>query len=368
MPKNFLITSHTEGYAPFEQMTLLYGLVKSLKKYFPDCFIILASQSNVEYDTQKLVDYVIIDKVSSNKLHGQGEYQLVKAGLSILEKFNKKDCFKICYDFVIDDTNYKIFDQWLSYNKDFVSCKWNGESGIGTWVWYATLEFQKIIFDYEVLDIYFEGKVLKTITDKSLLDRCYIFDNQESMFNNDWFSRCDLVHQAGKVLKHNYGWVAAVINLTDKSEDTLIYWILFLLAQSRMPHHILIIDSRTDKIDLRTNEQYQKIFNILAKKNITWNLIYKLSQNELLQHFIDLGFEWIWLVDDISKIETDSLKNLVQYTILNYNVGILTDDSDNFFFRNKVILPDKENMLDMKNFLIDKMKETSYTINSLIKN
>jgi hypothetical protein len=360
MSKSFLITSHTEGVHAFEQRTILNGLVKSLKHYFPDCFIVVASQSEVEVDTQQIADYVIIDRETINEPYGAGEIALLSAGLKTMERFGRKDCYKIVYDFLIDDTNYHVFDQWLTHDKEFVGCYWHSAGlGVGSWIWYGTVEIQKQILDFGPLNTYLECTLLESIQNKHLINRCYLYEDNASMFNGDWFDRCDLVHAGGTVLKHNYGTVVAAVELTDETECYIPMIVAQIADQTKRPNHLVLIDRRTAKEDLRTKEVYQGIFELLGDRQISWNLIFYAGPKHTLDHLADLGQTWCWLVNNKKYLGRDSLKEFYRLIMLGRNIGTLTDASGNFFYKNKLVSSEGLNT-DIRQHVVDKMLEIGY--------
>lgn len=359
MKKSFLVVSHTEGGHPFEQRTILKVLVSNLKKLFPDCFVLIASNCEVEYEIQKIVDYVLIDKITHNIPHGYAELQLVKKGLQILKEFECQNVFKLAYDFIIDESNYHVFDQWLSHNKDFVSCYWTFHGlGIGTWVWYSKIDLAQQIFDFNNLECFAEWRVLQSIQEKNLLDRCYLYENSEKLFDGDW-SKCDLVNHGGRVLKYNYGTVCAVLPLNDNSEISIFLTLQSLVYQLKKPNHVLFIDYRTEKKDLRTIPQYQELFSKLSEAFISWNLIYYSGENATLHHLKDLNHNWCWLIDPTKFIQIDHLRNIYTCFIKDTKLGCILDQNQNLVYRNHIVDISDSNF-NLTNYVIENMKKTNY--------
>jgi hypothetical protein len=324
MSKSFLITSHTEGAHPVEQRTILNGLVKSLKHYFPDCFIVLASQSNVEFETQNFADYVVVDKLTSNVPHGAGEVALINTGLDVLEQFGRHDCFKLCYDFIIDDTNYQSFDQWQSHGKEFVSCWWhNNVLGIGSWAWYATVEMQRKLFSFKDLDRFLEKKILDTITDQNLMDRCFIYETANQLLNNTWSTHGDVVHSGGNVLKHNYGKIASIVVSNERDNLSLPIVLHMIINQTKLPDRLIIFDNNTIKVDLRTIPVYNNIFTQCQQKGIAWNVVFG---NQLDIAPVE-DCTWSWTVDENNIPTHTELENLYRYTILNSSANYIEYNS-----------------------------------------
>lgn len=360
MSKNFLITSHTQGLYPFEQEALLEGLVVALKKYFPDCFVLVASQSPVSSEVQAIADYVVVDRSTVNFPYGAGEVALITAGLDVMEQFGKKDCFKIVYDFVINDSNYTLFDQWLNHNKDFVGCYWKTDGlGIGSWIWYGTVEMQRAAIDFDSLDHYLEKKILNSFESKQLLDRCYIYDDHHAMFNGDWFENCDLVHSGGSVLKHFYGTVSVVIELSDLNQSLVPFTIQSLIEQIKKPNHLVIVDARTVKSDLRNDTLYQRLFSGLNNAGISWNLIYYVDQSHILKHLEDLGYTWCWFVDPYKDIPNSALGSLYKKIILDRSLALVSSEKNGVLYKNYSLKFGEINT-SAQQYILDEMENRQY--------
>lgn len=324
MSKSFLITTHTEGKNSLEKSAITLGLLKSLKHYFPDCFIVLVSQSNLELDIQRYADYVVIDKLSPDVPHGAGEVALINAGLDVLEQFGRKDCFKMCYDFIIDDTNYLSFDRWKSHGKNFVSCWWrNNVLGIGSWVWYATVEIQRKMFSFKGLDRFLEKKILDTITEQELMEQCCIYDNEELMLNNTWKTHGDIVHDGGNRLKHNYGTVACAV-VSNNRETSLLPLVLHsIVNQTKLPDRLVLFDNNAEKVDLRTIPIYNNIFAQCEQKGIAWSVVFG-NNLELVKQF---GTNWCWQVNENTSISNTELESLYKETIMKFGINDVKNNS-----------------------------------------
>lgn len=324
MSKNFLITAHTQGSNSFIRQTIAEGLLKSLRYFFPDCFIVLASQSDVTFETQQYADVVVIDKVSTNVPYGAGEVALVHAGLEVLERFGRTDCFKLVYDFAIDETNYMSFDNWQSHGKDFVSCWWRSNGlGIGTWVWYGTVDILKKIYSFDYLDMLVEHKILSTVTEQGLINHCFIYENEHEMLNNTWVTHGDLVNAGGAYLKHNYGTVACAV-VSNSRENSLLPLVLHsVVNQSRSPEWLILFDNNAEKVDLRTIPVYNNIFSQCEQRGIIWSVVFG-NDLEFVKH---LGVNWCWQVDENASISNTELEMLYKTTITNFGITDIKNNS-----------------------------------------
>lgn len=314
--KNFIITSHTEGENSVVKKTLLHGLVKSIKRYYPDSYVIIASQCEVEYETQVLADYVIINRSFLNVPHGAGEVESLNAALTVLESQEKTDCFKLCYDFIINDSNYHVFDEWRRHNKAFVSCWWNTYgAGIGSWIWYGTISFQKNLLNFPVFDMFLEQKFLKIIEENQLFDQCYIYDTPDAMLANTWEYCGDQAIGSGTGLKRDYGSVLAVIPSTDRTTSVLPLVYHAVVNQKLKPAHLQIIE-RTEFVDLRNDPVYQKLFNLCEQNGINWSVVF--SPN--VEQAILPGFTWCWCLDENVIPAYNELETLYRATILDHTI------------------------------------------------
>lgn len=328
-------------------------------------FVVVASQSPVGSDIEQLADYVIIDRQTVNEPHGVGELALVRAGLEIMERFNRPHCYKITYDFVIDHTNYWVLDSWKNQNRDFVSCIWRTVGiGVGSWAWWGTIEIQKQIFNSIMLDNYLEHEIRDSINLQGLADRCFFYETKEKMFyggDDVWFSRCDLVHAGGTVLKHNYGSIITVARLTDENSGWFNTQLWNLINQSKKIDHLLIVDRRRHKSDIRIDDQYQMVLRKAVESNTTWNLIFDPGDDRKLLEYIDkLDHAWCWIVDSDSIPNTGVLENFYQQIMINfYDLGSLTDSDKNLFFRNHKIEYEKK-INNLVEYILDSFDNTNY--------
>jgi len=183
---SFLITSHTEGKHRGIQEKLLIDLVNSFKKYFPGCYVIVASASDVPEAIKKTADYIHIEKstpLPPPALHGNGELALIKAGLDKLYSEQRDWVYKFTYDFIIDERNKDMIYEWFKVaktrNKSFVGTTWVDIKGsqwdvafqqgtVGTWLYYGNVQFLKKMFDNMNLDNIIERKVTQYFKENKL--------------------------------------------------------------------------------------------------------------------------------------------------------------------------------------------------------
>lgn len=316
--KNFIITSHTEGKNAFVKKTLLHGLVQSIKKYWPESYVIIASQSEVEYDTQLLADYVVVNRSFQDIPHGVGEVESLNAALTVLESQGKTECYKLCYDFIINDSNFHVFDEWKSHNKDFVACWWNSIGlGVGTWIWYGTTDFQRKILNFPVLDMFLEQKVLQIIENNQLFDQCYIYETPNAMLANTWEFCGDQAISGGSGLKRDYGSILAVVQSKNRLASVLPLVYHSVVTQKLKPAHLLLVDSGAEFVDLRHDPVYQKLFQLCEHAGISWSVIFSTNVDQVLPP----GFMWRWDLDENTIPAYNELETLYRATILDHTIS-----------------------------------------------
>lgn len=314
--KNFIITSHTEGENSVVKKALLHGLVKSIKLHWPNSYVIISSQSEVEYETQCIADYIITNRSFQNIPYGSGEVDSIKSALALLKSQGKHSCYKIGYDFVINESNCFILDEWANHKKEFVSCWWNSaRSGIGSWLWFSTVSFMEQLLSFPVLDSFLEEKFLSMVHYNQWFDRCYLYDSANEMLANTWDTCGDLVLNGGNVLKRDYGSVLAVIPSTDRTTSVLPLVYHAVVNQKLKPAHLQIIE-RTEFVDLRNDPVYQKLFNLCEQNGINWSVVF--SPN--VEQAILPGFTWCWCLDENVIPAYNELETLYRATILDHTI------------------------------------------------
>lgn len=313
MTKNFIITSHTAGNNSLIKRAFLINLVKSIKTYWPDSFIIVGSQSEVEADVHTYADYVLVDKHTVNEPHGAGELQLVKLCLGILEHLGKADSYKMTYDFVINDQNCHVFDEWRSHGKEFVSCWWENTCvGIGSWLWYGSVAMQRRILDFDTLEYFLEKKILDSVESKGLLEACYLYDTPDQMLAGTWGTCGDQIISGGASLKRDYGKVIAVVQTKSRNSSSLPLVLQAIATQSEPPASLLIVDSNIEIVDMRNIPMYNSIFKKCESRNIHWGVVF----NNAIGPVIPKDFMWCWLVDENTIPDYNELEALYKTTVV----------------------------------------------------
>lgn len=103
---------------------------------------------------------------------------------------------------------------------------------------------------------------------------------------------------------------------TYKRYDTTLPLALFsIINQTRKPDKLVIFDDNEDPIDLRENQLYSYIFQIMEEKKIDWEVIYGQRKGQHYNHQFanTMGYDWVWRMDDDTVAEQNVLETLCSY-------------------------------------------------------
>ena len=97
-----------------------------------------------------------------------------------------------------------------------------------------------------------------------------------------------------------------------------------IINQTRLPDKLVIFDDNDEPKDMRQEMIYQYFFQMLDIKKIPWEWVYaeKKGQHHIHQKANEMGFDWVWRVDDDAIPEPDVLGNLLGYTTIE-NIGAI---------------------------------------------
>jgi Glycosyl transferase family 2 len=349
---NFLITSHTTGNNQHIKEKLLCDLVKSFKHYFPGCYVVVASASDVPDELLQgethggLADCVLIDKTTVNDppaLHGNGELALVNHGLDHFASIGKEWVAKFTYDFIINDSNFNMINEWEkiadTQNKDFVGTTWVDIKGsqwdvklqqgtVGTWMYYGRVSFLKEMFDTMKLDNIIERKVTDFLNINRKWQNVYLYPSANDMLGGTWEACGDLVTNAGESLKPSFQNKPVVTSVKSDKKTVLVslctrnrYFTTLPMAlssislQTRVPDKVIIYDDGEHK-NLNDNKMFTHIFSTLMKKGCTVWMDWE--GKGLGQHIHDsranhAGFDYVYRFDDDEVMEHDVIERLLKH-------------------------------------------------------
>lgn len=91
-----------------------------------------------------------------------------------------------------------------------------------------------------------------------------------------------------------------------------------IINQTTLPDKLVIFDDNDEPKDMRQEMIYQYFFQMLDIKGIKWEWLFaeKKGQHYIHQAANQMGFDWVWRVDDDCIPEPNVLGNLLGYTSL----------------------------------------------------
>jgi len=115
--------------------------------------------------------------------------------------------------------------------------------------------------------------------------------------------------------------VLCSISTRGRYDTTLHLAIQSVIMQTKKVDRLVIFDDNDHPRDLRENQVYQYLFNMLDVKGIAWEFIFAERKGQHFNHqrANKMGFEWVWRLDDDTIAEPDCLEKL--FACIGPNVG-----------------------------------------------
>ena len=104
-------------------------------------------------------------------------------------------------------------------------------------------------------------------------------------------------------------------------DTTLPLAISSVLNQTMKIDKLIVYDDNDEPKDLRENQIYKHLFEVMNYKGIQWEWVFALKKGQHYSHQManEKGFEFVWRVDDDCRPEQNVLENL--YKHMTPNVG-----------------------------------------------
>jgi hypothetical protein len=102
-------------------------------------------------------------------------------------------------------------------------------------------------------------------------------------------------------MEYKYADVTAVVPTCGRYFSSLPLTIMAIINQEVLPSHLIIYDDSPDKLDLRTNKLWAKIFKTIEAKGINWSVLFGEGKGQAVLHnrsIADATTKYIWRVDD----------------------------------------------------------------------
>jgi hypothetical protein len=100
-------------------------------------------------------------------------------------------------------------------------------------------------------------------------------------------------------------------------DTTLPLTLMAIVNQSKLPDKLIVFDDNDNPKDLREELFYQHFFRICAEKRLEWEVVFafKMGQHHIHQIANNMGYDWVWRVDDDCIPEPNVLERLSNYTL-----------------------------------------------------
>jgi GT2 family glycosyltransferase len=96
-----------------------------------------------------------------------------------------------------------------------------------------------------------------------------------------------------------------------------------IINQTRLPDKLVIFDDNDEPQDMRKELVYQYFFQMLDIKKVKWEWLFagKKGQHHIHETANNMGYKWVWRVDDDAIPEPNVLENLYRIATKIDNVG-----------------------------------------------
>lgn len=113
------------------------------------------------------------------------------------------------------------------------------------------------------------------------------------------------------------------ISTRGRYETTLPLAIMSVINQTKKPTKLVIFDDNDNPRDVREIQVYQYIFMMLDKVGIEWEWVFADKKGQHFNHekANQMGYKWVWRLDDDNVAEPDTLEKLYAVAISADNVG-----------------------------------------------
>jgi len=105
------------------------------------------------------------------------------------------------------------------------------------------------------------------------------------------------------------------ISTKGRYDTTLPLAMMSVVNQTLKPDKLIIFDDNDNPIDVREQQVYLYIFQMLDLKGIQWEWVFaeKKGQHYNHQKANKMGYNWVWRMDDDTVAESNTLKVLYSY-------------------------------------------------------
>lgn len=109
--------------------------------------------------------------------------------------------------------------------------------------------------------------------------------------------------------------ILASISTRGRYDTTLPMAIASVVGQSKLPDKLIIFDDNENPRDVREQQHYLYLFQILSEKGVDWEWMYAEKKGQHFNHerANNMGYKWVWRLDDDTIAEGNVLETLYSY-------------------------------------------------------
>lgn len=118
--------------------------------------------------------------------------------------------------------------------------------------------------------------------------------------------------------------VTATVSTRGRTLTTLPLMLQSVAMQNIRPARLIIYDDNDTPEDLRANEMYRNILQLLTMRGIHWEVIFGTKKGQIHNHqraLEDVTTEWIWRLDDDNIMEPNVLSGLLETGMKSSRIG-----------------------------------------------
>lgn len=117
--------------------------------------------------------------------------------------------------------------------------------------------------------------------------------------------------------------ILASISTKGRYDTTLSLAIASVVNQTMMPDKLIIFDDNENPRDVREQQHYLYLFQILSEKGVEWEWMYAEKKGQHYNHdkANHMGYKWVWRLDDDTVAESNVLETLYTFANTVPNVG-----------------------------------------------
>ena len=109
--------------------------------------------------------------------------------------------------------------------------------------------------------------------------------------------------------------VLCSISTKGRYHTTLPLAIESVISQTKQVDKLVIFDDNDNPVDLRDDVVYKNLFNMMDYKGIAWEWVFAKRKGQHYNHQLanEMGYEWVWRVDDDTIAEPTVLETLYSH-------------------------------------------------------